>query len=70
MEALGNMAKAFPQTHILYRSYNIQKKIFPPSIIFYIFKEQIQEVHILRVLREERNWKKILKQEQTYTYPD
>ena len=27
------------------------------------------EVHILRVLREERNWRSVLEREKMYTYP-
>lgn len=34
----------------------IYKKPFPPSIIFYVVNEPKNEIHILRVLREERNW--------------
>lgn len=31
---------------------------------------QDNEIHILRVLREERDWQKILELEQDYTYPE
>lgn len=31
--------------------------------------EEKQEVHVLRVLREERNWRNILKKTNSYTYP-
>lgn len=48
----------------------IQKKPFPPSIIFYIVKESEQEVHVLRVVREEQNWERILCDERDYTYPN
>lgn len=54
-------AKFYQKTYILYRGYDIYKKIFKPSLIFYIVKEQKREVHILRVLREERDWGNILK---------
>lgn len=59
----------FGRTQIHYRNYVIYKKPFPPSIIFYIIKEPEKEIHILRVLREERNWKEILTKQQRYTYP-
>ena len=62
------MAGMFPTTQILYRNYPIRKKPFPPSIIFYIFKDDINEIHILRVLREERNWHKLLTHSH-YNYP-
>lgn len=58
----------FGKTRLFYRNLAIFKKPFSPSIIFYIIKEPESEIHILRVLREERNWSRILKQEQEYTY--
>lgn len=70
MNHLSCVAGAFPKTHILYRGYDIHKRIFPPSIIFYIYNGQTKEIHILRVLREERDWQKILELEQNYTYPE
>ena len=69
MEKLRVSGNAFRKTHICYRGYSICKKVFPPSIIFYIVKEAEQEIHILRVLREERDWEKILLRQQKYTYP-
>ena len=62
------MGDIFYKTQIFYRGYSIHKKPFPPSIIFYIVKED--EVHILRVLREERNWEQMLAKKLEYTYPD
>lgn len=59
----------FGRTHIFYRNYSIYKKPYPPSIIFYIIKEPEYEIHVLRVLREERDWEKILSEGQNYTYP-
>lgn len=59
----------FPRIQIYYRNYHIYKKLFPPSIIIYILIEETKEVHVLRVLREERNWKHILNRTQAYTYP-
>ena len=61
---------AFPKTHIFYRGYSIHKKAFPPSIIFYIVAEETGKIHILRVLREERDWENLLLQRQHYTYPE
>lgn len=69
MKKLGYIGGGFPKTRILYRNYTIHKKLFPPSIIFYILVEEKKEVHILRVLREERNWQNILKKTKSYTYP-
>ena len=63
-------AKFYQKTYILYRGYDIYKKIFKPSLIFYIVKEEEKELHILRVLREERDWGNILKNTEAYTYPE
>lgn len=57
----------FRKIQFYYRNYPIHQKPFFPSIIFYIVTEH--EIHILRVLREERDWKTILKRENHYTYP-
>lgn len=67
---IGYMGGIYGNTYIYYRSYSIFKKIFSPSIIFYIIKEPENEIHILRVLREERDWKNILKGQKDYTYPE
>lgn len=67
---IGLLGGVFGNTHIYYRSYTIFKKPFPPSIIFYVVKEPENEIHILRVLREERDWGRILKEQQEYTYPE
>ena len=70
MAKLGYMGGVFPKTQILSRNYSIHKKPFPPSIIFYVLVEQKREIHVLRVLREERNWQHILNNTQNYTYPN
>lgn len=70
LEKLSCTAAFLPNTQIVYRGYMIQKKPFPPSIIFYIVKESEQEVHVLRVVREEQNWKRILSDNREYTYPN
>lgn len=66
LEMLGNV---FGKTHISYRKHSIYKKLFLPSVIFYIKKESEKEIHVLRVLREECDWEKILARQQEYTYP-
>lgn len=70
IQNLSLFGTAFPRTQILYRGYSIHKKSFPPSIIFYIIMKQRKEIHILRVLRHERDWENILLKESTYTYPE
>lgn len=68
MENLGTMGTMFGKTNIYYRGYCIYKKPFPPSVIFYIIKEPEKEIHVLRVLRQERDWEKMLAEQQDYTY--
>lgn len=70
MQKLEYMGGIFGMTCIFYRDYVIYKKPFPPSIIFYVVKEPENEVHILRVLRQERDWETLLVQNQEYTYPE
>ena len=65
LETLGSI---FGTTGFYYKRYAIHKKPFPPILIFYIIKESAKEIHILRILREERNWERILKEQQEYTY--
>ena len=67
---MATNAKLYQKTYILYREYDIHRKVFKPSLIFYIVKEEKREVHILRVLREERDWGNILKNTEDYTYPE
>ncbi len=69
MSRLSYTGSTFPKTRIIYRNYSIYKKPFPPSIIFYILIESRKEIHILRVLREERDWQHILSNTHNYTYP-
>lgn len=69
LETLKDTAGAFGRTYIFYRNLMIYKKPFPPSIIFYVVNKPRNEIHILRVLREERNWKPLLSNTQQYTYP-
>lgn len=56
------------KTYIQYRGYEIYRKNFSPSIIFYIIKDDM--VHVLRVLRHEQDWGRSLKMQKKYTYPD
>lgn len=69
LEKLEYLGGVLSSTDIIYRGFNICKKIFSPSIIFYVIKEDVKEIHVLRVLREEKDWISILKQTQEYTYP-
>ena len=57
LETLGGI---FGKTDLCYRRYSVYKYPFPPSVIFYIIRDSEQEIHVLRVLREERDGKSIL----------
>ncbi len=67
LEILGGI---FGKTYLCYRGYSIYKNPFPPSIIFYIIIESEKEIHVLRVLREERDWESILTRQRDYTYSE
>lgn len=69
-ELLRIMGGYFMHTQFLFRGHSIHMKVFKPSIIFYIIDEKSQEVHILRVLREESDWENILRGKQHYAYPE
>ena len=69
LQNLSHSGTIFPKTQLLYRGYFIHKKSFSPSLIFYIIMEETKEIHILRVLRHERNRADILLQKAKYTYP-
>lgn len=60
ISTLEMFAGGFGHTNLLYRDYVIHKLPFPPSIIFYVINEE--EVSVLRVLREEQDWDRILKE--------
>ena len=67
-EALGQDYLMYTGTGIYYRKKLIMKKLFDPSIIFYFVDDNSQTVYIIRVLRHERNWQKILREGISYTF--
>lgn len=54
-------------TGIRYNGSMICKDVFPPSLIFFVVIDDT--VHVLRVLREERDWPSELRRNQRYDYP-
>ena len=54
-------------TGIYYDGSMIYKDVFSPSLIFFVIMQD--EIHVLRVLREEQEWGKRLKEKQGYSYP-
>lgn len=69
IKALATNATMYRSSGFMYRGYKIYKKPFSPAIVFWIVKDD--EVHVLRVPREEYNWQKFFEQNQDmdYTYP-
>ena len=67
-KALGRDFRMYTGTGIYYRKKLILKKLFDPSIIFYFVDDASKTVFIIRVLRHERNWQKILREEISYTF--
>ena len=65
---LGRDFRMYTGTGIYYRKKLILKKLFDPSIIFYFVDDASKTVFIIRVLRHERNWQKILREEISYTF--
>ena len=64
------LMRAYPRLNIVYRGYTIFKKVISSSILFFTILDDRKEIHILRILREERDWENILKQTTSYTYPN
>ncbi|MBQ9361102.1 MAG: type II toxin-antitoxin system RelE/ParE family toxin [Lachnospiraceae bacterium] len=67
-EALGKSFKFYTGTGIYYREHLIMMKPFSPSIIFYFVDEKEERVYIIRVLRHERDWQKLLRDNISYTF--
>ena len=67
-KALSLNYRIYTGTGIYYRNKLILKKLFDPSIIFYFVDDSSQTVYIIRVLRHERNWQKILRDGLSYTF--
>lgn len=57
-------------TGMIYRGLVIQKKIIRPSILFFCVDDDMKTVYILRVLRHERNWQKMLRETTVYSFND
>lgn len=53
-------------TGIRYNGYIIYKDVFSPSLIFFVVIDDV--IHVLRVLREERDWRRLLERKQRYDY--
>lgn len=57
-------------TGIHYRGFIIMKTLIRPSILFFIVDDSKKTVFVLRVLRHERNWQKMLRETTFYTFRD
>ncbi len=65
---LGRDYGLYTGTGIYYRNRLILKKVFAPSIIFYCVDGVNQTVYIIRILRHERNWQRLLREGISYTF--
>ena len=68
IERLSKDFRMYAGTGIYYRKKLILKKVFDPSIIFYFVDDVKEKVYVIRVLRHERNWQKILREEISYSF--
>lgn len=70
LKSLSITAGSYANSGFKYKGYTIYKKPFHPAIIFWVIINE--EVHILRVPREEYNWQKFFKENQysEYSYPE
>lgn len=66
IEHLRNPIVSFANTFLMYRGLHIYRSVLSPSIFFFVMKEN--EIHILRVLREEQNWENIITRDMDYHY--
>ncbi len=67
-EALGSGYRMYTGTGIYYRQKLILRKLFGPYIIFYFVDDSREAVFIIRVLRHEKNWQKIIREGISYTF--
>lgn len=68
VESLGRSYKLYADTGIYYRNFLILKKLFNPSIIFYVVDASEEKVYVLRILRHERDWQTMLKETIHYSF--
>ena len=66
--SFGRSYKLYADTGIYYRNFLILKKPFNPSIIFYVVDASEEKVYVLRILRHERDWQKMLKETLQYSF--
>ena len=67
-KSLGHNFRLYSGTGLYYKQKMIMKKVFGPSIIFYFVDDDKKTVYIVRVLRYERNWQKIMHEGNSYTF--
>lgn len=68
--ALGTAFRHYSGTGIYYRKKLILKKVFSPSVIFYFVDDARKTVFIIRILRHERNWQKMIREGISYTFDE
>lgn len=68
IQELGTKFKLCTGVGIFYKEKLILRKIFSPSIIFFFVDEIKEKVYIIRILRHESDWQKILRETLCYTF--
>ena len=68
IKALSSDFEFYTGTGIYYRDRLILKKVFNPSIIFYYVDDAKKTIFVIRVLRHERDWQRILREAISYTF--
>ena len=66
ISSLSVTATIYASSGFMYRNYVIYKKPFPPGVIFWVVRED--GAHVLRVPREEYDWKRYFETHRYYEY--
>ena len=66
IQNLQIFSRQYGDTGIVYRGHMICKKVFAPSVILFYIEDET--VFVMRVLREERLWQKIIKEDIDYEF--
>lgn len=60
VESLNPFPEGFRGREIFYRGYEIRLLPFDDYYIFYVVREETQDIVVLRVLHKAQNWKEIM----------
>ena len=63
IEKLSYSYQAYSSTEMRYRGLIIQKMVYDPSVVFFCVSQKEKTIYILRILRHERNWDRLLRRQ-------